>query len=490
MKIADKYILKQYLGPFILTFFIALFVLIMQWLWLYIDDLVGKGIEWYYIAELFIYASAHFVPMALPLAVLLSGLMTMGNLGENYELVAFKAAGISLMQVLRPLMAFAFLLSIFAFLFSNYILPVANLKMNTLFYDIREQKPAVDIKPGVFYNQIEGYVIKVNKKEKKQGKEILKEIMIYDHTQKQGNTTVVIADSGEMFITPDKMYAIMTLYHGCAYHEDFNPRDEDGLLPFYKRCFDENKIYFDLSEFKLNRSDEEIFKDHYQMMNLQQLQNEIDTFYLQKQKQIEDYHNQFIHLFTPPVVESENQRRKTKDTLQLALDTFLSKLTPREKLILFNALTGQIRAAENRAMVLGEIQAMTDQNIRNYTIEIHRKFTLSAACIILFFIGAPLGSIIRKGGLGVPLVVSVILFIFYHIISISGEKMAKEGVIDPALGMWLPIAVYLPLGIFFTIKATTDSSLFVIEQYILFFKNNRIFKWINKLLKTKPRLSS
>lgn len=495
LKIAYWYILRQYLGPFVLTFFIALFVLILQWLWLYIDDLVGKGIEWYYIAELFIYASAHFVPMALPLAVLLSGLMTMGNLGENYELVAFKAAGISLLKVLKPLIFFSIFLSIVAFLFSNYLLPVANLKMNTLFYDIREQKPAIDIKPHVFYGQIDGYVIRVEEKVRRGKTDLLKQVMIYDHTKKNGNTTVLIADSGIMSITPDKMNAIMTLYHGCVYYEDVEMHKENPVYPFYKRCFEENILYFDLSEFKLSRSSEDIFRDHYQMMNISQLADGIDSFTTRVEKDMDDLRQQYFrplaNVVEFPDSTTRQRMRYYRDTIIVtSFDSLFSHMPFNDQLILLNTALGKIRSASNRAMIVGDITEMNRQNIVNYTIEWHRKFTLSVACLILFFIGAPLGSIIRKGGLGVPVVVSVILFIFFHIISISGEKMAKEEVIPVAWGMWLPILVYLPLGIFFTLKATADSSLFVIENYIVWLKKLNPFDWLRNFSRKKESIRS
>lgn len=462
----------------------------MQWLWLYIDDMVGKGVETHYIIELFIYASAHFVPMALPLAILLSSLMTMGNLGEQYELVAFKAAGTSLMKVMQPLIVFVTFLSILAFLFSNYILPVANLKMNSLFYDIREKKPAVDIKPGRFYNEIDGFSIRIKEKKKKGNNEVLYGLMLYDHRSRDGNRIVTIADSGMMQITPDKLYAVMTLHSGSAYIEEPNKDPSKPTFPFYRRYFKHTQIILDLSEFKMTRTDEDLFKDNYQMLNISQLNDAMDTI----NKQFE--RKKILHLlglkesmvlYNPNYLTEYYNTDSTKknsqnDTLkyrynQLTFDKYIDTISYFDKGRIYSNAISLARTAANRTnLYIEEKSGMFNYYIQ-HEIEWHRKFTLSIACLILFFIGAPLGAIIRKGGLGMPVVMSVIFFIFFHILSISGEKMTKEIVLPSWQGMWIATVVFLPMGIFFTWKAATDSGLFSIDSYLENIK--KIFSFLN-----------
>ncbi len=492
LKTSSKFVLTSFFGPFILTFFIALFVLIMQWLWLYIDDLVGKGVEGHYIVELFIYASAHFVPMALPLAILLSSLMTLGNLGEKYELVAFKAAGASLMYVLRPLIVLVCIISVSAFLFSNYILPVANLKMNSLFYDIREKKPAVDIKPGRFYNEIEGFSIRVKEKRKKRNNEILYGLMIYDHRERNGNRLVTIADSGLMQLTPDKLYAVMTLYSGSTYVEEKDTDPSRPKYPFYQRHFEKTQLILDLSEFKMTRTDEEMFKDNYQMLTIAQLSAAMDTIQMQLWKKRKNHLSglkESMVLYNPLIWKDYY----TNDTISfsthsqsdsliynhLTFTQYLDTLSLLDQGRAYSTAISLSRTAANRINLFLEERSGNFNYYIQHEIEWHRKFTLSIACLILFFIGAPLGAIIRKGGLGMPVVMSVIFFIFYHILSITGEKMTKEAVLPSWQGMWLATLVFLPMGIFFTWMAATDSGLFSAEKYIEAIK--KVVTYLNPL---------
>jgi lipopolysaccharide export system permease protein len=268
-------VLRTYAGPLLVTFFISLFILLMQFMWVYIDDLVGKGLEWYVIGELLFWASFTFVPLALPLAILLSSLMTFGNLGEHYELVAMKSAGISLRSIMKPLVILSISISVFAFYFSNNVLPVANLKFKSLLYDIRKKKLAVNIKEGIFYNDMEDYVIRVGKKGK-DGNTIYR-VMIYNHTEGRGNTDVTVADSGLMESTPDGRYLIFTLYSGYNYQEKTGQKDSKRLNPFQRTYFRVEQRKFDLSEFELNRTNEDLFKNNYQMLNIRQLDYFIDS---------------------------------------------------------------------------------------------------------------------------------------------------------------------------------------------------------------------
>ncbi|HQO50526.1 MAG TPA: LptF/LptG family permease, partial [Bacteroidales bacterium] len=311
MKKINLYVLKSYLGPFVLTFFIALFILLMQFLWKYIDDLVGKGLEGGVLAQLLFYASATFVPLALPLAILLSSLMTFGNLGEHYELVAMKASGISVWKVMRPLVVLSVIISILAFLFSNNVLPVANLKFQSLLYDIRQQKLAFNIKPGEFYNGIDNYIIRVGEKGK-DGSTIY-DVKIYDHTDRMGNIKVTTASSGIMALSPDQKFVIFTLFDGYNYKDIITTRNFRENRPFDRSYFSEQRLKFDLTEFDLTRTQEDMFKNHYTMLNTKQLTQYIDSLNLRynerKERFTQGFYNRFQYLST---IDTANKQKKAK----------------------------------------------------------------------------------------------------------------------------------------------------------------------------------
>lgn len=467
MKKLHQLVIKSYIGPFVLTFFIALFILVMQWLWKYIDDLVGKGLEWYIVAELLFFASASLVPLALPLAVLLSSIMTFGNMGEHYELVAFKTAGISLWRIMYPLIVTSVLISIGAFYFANNVIPYSNLKMGTLLYDIRQKRPALNIKEGVFYDGIDGYVMKI--KSKSEDGQVMNDILIYDHTERQGNTKVIIAEKGRMEISKDTMIMSLTLYNGYSYKEEETPRRNESRYPHLRTSFKEDTIRFDLSAFKLTRSDESIFKDNYQMLNISQLRSSRDTLQFKLDKRRVEMANNIASGFKyfnvmqmKPVPDSA---RNDSAAPVFSADV-LANFNHNDQVKVVHTALEHARSRELYVNAALEDNFSRLKIINRHKIEWHRKFTLSFACMVLFFIGAPLGAIIRKGGLGVPVVISILLFIFYHIISITGEKFVKEGLWLAEKGMWMSSAILLPMGIFLTWKATTDSVMFNIDVYL------------------------
>ncbi len=468
MKKLTQLVLKSYLGPFILTFFISLFILVMQFLWKYIDDLVGKGLEWYIILELLTYAAATFVPLALPLAVLLSSIMTFGNLGEQYELVASKSAGVSLLKLMRPLIFTAFIISISAFYFSNNILPITNLKMGSLLYDVRQQKPALYIKEGVFYSGIEGYVLKVGSKDK--DGQNLKNIMIYDHTDGVGNRRLLIAESGKMEMTADERYLQLTLRNGKNYEE----KDSNGPInshPMLRREFKEDIIHFDLSTFQMSRTNEDLFKDHHQMLNIKQLVEAEDTIRTKMNQRTEEYRSNVVSY----LIFGRDSTLFEKTKLISGSDHHLLKgIAAQESNNILESALNSARSIKSYVESSLDDVKYRERTIVKHQIEFHRKFTLSFACFVLFFIGAPLGAIIRKGGLGMPVVVSIFFFLSFHIMSITGEKFAKEMVISPFWGMWYPTLVLLPIGAFLTFMANRDSALFDMNSYVTAFK--KIFK--------------
>ncbi len=492
----------------------------MQFLWKYIDDLVGKGIEWHIIAKLLIYMSTTFVPLALPLAILLSSLMTFGNLGENYELVAMKAAGISLRKVMMPLIILSIIISIAAYYFSNYIMPIANLKAQSLLFDVREQKPSVNIKEGIFYNEIDNYTIKIGKKDD-DGKTI-HNVMIYDHTRRNGNTNITVAESGKMEFTEDNRFLIFTLYNGNNYVDRAENRKQIATKPFQRTKFQKEYRRIDLSAFRFQKTNEELFKDHYKMLNVKQLQKSIDSVLINAETKKEEFSSlitdnyRYFSMFDENKAEPEkstaiktqqktnrDNKKASKDSttkkmflphsrerINLELDIspvqdipekvidtsaklkkpFLSNFNKEEKTRITEIALNSARNLKTNIDWTKSDYYHYLKQINKYEIEWHRKFALSFACFVLFFIGAPLGAIIRKGGLGLPVVISVLLFIVFHIISITAEKFVKEFVITPFQGMWLASAILLPVGIFLTVKATTDSAILDIEAWVKFFK--------------------
>jgi len=463
---------RSFLGPLVMTLFIAIFVLLMQWLWKYVDDLVGKGLGMSIIAQLLFWSASTMIPLALPLAILLSSIMTFGNLGEHYELVALKSSGISLQKIMAPLIVMIVAVSMLAFYFSNNVLPFANLKMGSLLFDVREQKPALSIKEGIFNHDIENYVIRVGSKDK--DGVTIGDVMIYDHTgARLGNTNLTLAEKGKMVMTADKRYLVFTLTNGTNYYERTDNARTKSNHPLQRTNFKEETQTFDLSGFTLTRTNEEFFKGGYQMMDVFQLKAAKDSlqYKLDSTKDVYRktvgsnlyYYNAFCKNDTTFV-----------DTSKALKGDLLSNFDQADKFSIVERAMNIARAIKDHVFYSNEDFKTKEKFIIRHEIEWHRKFTLSVACLVLFFIGAPLGAIIRKGGLGLPVVASVLFFVVYHVISFTFEKMVREGIVPAYIGMWVPSLVFLPIGILLTLKATSDSSLFDANAYIGFFK--RIFR--------------
>lgn len=451
-----------------MTFFIAMFILLMQFLWKYIDDLVGKGLEWNVIAELLLYASAGLVPMALPLSTLLASLMTLGNLGENNELLAMKSAGISLPRIISPLIFVTILISISAFFFSNNVLPYTNLKITTLLYSVKNQKPELAIKEGVFTNLVEGYSIKVGDKDTKTG--LMKRIMVYDHSKDEGNLVVTWADSGYMQVTSDQKHLIATLYSGYSYEEMQEGRGMRRTamrkFPARKQKFEEQVVIFQLEGFGLQRTDEDLFKNNYQVLNLKQLEESRDSLQHELKIREKNFYRNLTryNLFRNPSPFRDDVEKKF--TCKLDCDSLFNNLPTDQKRITIEKAVGNARSAKGYISSTKDEFFSKGKYIARHKIEWNRKFSLSFACFVFFFIGAPLGAIIRKGGLGMPVVVSVFFFIIYYVITLTGEKFARELIWHPAAGMWISSFILLPLGIFLSYKATTDSVIMNTDFYI------------------------
>ncbi|MBR3529293.1 MAG: LptF/LptG family permease [Bacteroidales bacterium] len=444
MKKLDRLIIKSFLGPLALTFVIAVFVLLMQFIWKYIDDIAGKGLSVGIILELLLDASATFVPMALPIAVLFASIMTMGNLGERYELIAIKSGGIPLWRTMLPMGVIVVILTGVAFLFANCVMPSAVLKYRTTLYDITRKKPALNIKPGEYYSEIDGFVIRVNDKDA-DGK-TLHDVTIFDHRNNAGMPDVVKARQGLMQTSPDERYLVFSLFDGCSYSET-NAKQGSNSQPFTRIYFAKNEMTFDLGQFAFDKTDENLFQGGYQMMNIAQLDSNIVRL---EQKLDDDCanHRRVFHLRDSlPAVGTASQ---SKDIRSL-----LGQLDPITLGRALGSASIRVERCYNEAKV--EQQIITSQNeyIRRHYIEWHRKFTLSIACIVLFLVGAPFGSVVRKGGLGLPLVASLLFFVIYYVVGMIAEKAVRESAIG-TYGMWISTLVMLPIGIYLIYRAVRN----------------------------------
>ena len=458
MKKLHIFLIKSFLPPFIASFFVAIFLFLMQFLWKYIDDLVGKGLDFIQITELLFYASARFVPAALPIAILLASVMVFGKLGEQYELMAIKSAGISFYKLLTPLISLVLILSLGSFLFSNYIMPIANLKNASMIYDIQKKKPALNIKEGIFYNEIEGFSIKINKKDN--NKNILKNIIIYDHSSGDGNNKVLIAESGKMEITSDEKFLELTLYNGHSYI-DIKDNKIKKTRPFRTIHFDEDLIRFNLESFNAMKNSEKLYKGHYAMLNNQQLEKAIDSLQLKYQ--------QSKQLFI------DNISSKYKNVI-VGDSSHTDSLSIRKNKLEYNFAINKVRTMLSVIKSNKNNLKYQQTIITKHKVEWHRKISLAFSCILFFLIGAPLGSIIRKGGFGIPVLAASLLFIFYYVINVIGEKSSKELSMQPFEGMWLANIIFFPIAIFFIYKAQNISKSFDFTQINLIFNQltNRI----------------
>lgn len=477
------FMLQSFLPLFLMTFFICLFIVLMQFLWRYIDDLVGKGLEISVICELFFYAALTMVPMALPLAILLASLMTFGNLGERFELMAIKAAGISLIRAMRPLIAFIIFIAIGAFFFQNNVMPVAQAKMYSLLISMRQKSPELEIPEGVFYDQIPGYNIFVDSKNRETG--TLYGMMIYDVSRGADldRVRIILADSGKMSITENKTHLFLKLYQGEQFENLRDQANASGNVPYRRESFTLKEILIPFDN-NFNRMDESNMRNQYVGKNMAELRHTIDSVSLIVDS-VGMKTGRDMRLYPYFSLPRFTTRIENGEPVEVPADIKVSDagIEP------FDSLVNRLPASMHRSVVSQaiskarhrkqdyEFRAYTiegeKKTIRMHQIELQKKFTLSIACLIFFFIGAPLGAIIRKGGLGTPLVISVLLFIFYYVIDNSGFKLAREGTWTVYEGIWLSTAVLLPLGIFLTIKAKNDSSILNTDAYLNFFR--RIF---------------
>ncbi|MDL2282323.1 LptF/LptG family permease [Parabacteroides sp. OttesenSCG-928-G06] len=484
------FMLQTFLPLFVMTFGICLFIVLMQFLWRFIDDLVGKGLEMSVLGEMFLYAALSLIPMALPLAILLASLMTFGNLGERLELLAMKSAGVSLIHIMRPLMVLIIGVAVGAFFFQNNAMPVIQVKLYTLLHSIRAKSPELEIPEGTFYKEISNFNLYVKEKDKKTG--LLKDMMIYDYTEGYNNARVFVADSGRLSTSVDKLFLILTMYDGESF-ENVRPRAAtrgQTAVPYRRESFKSKEV---LIEFDANfsRIDESYMQNQYVGKNLQELQTSIDSMgmRLDSINQLNAstvYSNSYRRSISQvkhsgpegeekseldfrSVVQSEAVR--TNDAYQINYDKYFAEQLASGKAAILNRAKTSIENTRSDYLYRAGTIGQEAGTLRRHKTEWHKKFTLSVACLLFFFIGAPLGAIIRKGGLGVPVIISVLLFIFYYIIDNIGFKMAREGVWTAWQGMWLSTAILAPMGIFLTYKAVNDSVILNADTYINALKN-------------------
>lgn len=489
LKKLDILIIRSFIGPFIITFFVTLFVLVMQFFWLYMDELIGKGLGIGMILELLVLMSATLVPLALPLGILLAAIMTFGNMGENFELVAIKASGISLLRFMRPLLLFIIGIASLAFLFNNTVIPVANLKALSLLYDLRNSKPTLNLRAGQFNNEIQNYSIRIGQKDK--DGHTIRDIIIYDQTGGLSNTSIVIAQKGVMIPSRDNKYLIFRLQDGWRYDQE--QRGGPGHPQTQRRLhFGQWDKVFDLSAFKLNRTNEDLFKNAYQMMNIRQLQENIDSMQRNKNRRA---NNVKVYLAPYLTILAEDDQGKAlhqklahktpADSLRSYTGSFLSMVSEKQRTHVMDLVSNNLRSSKSVLDISASDNKFQIENMLKYIVEWYRRFTLSFACILLFLIGAPLGAIIRKGGLGMPMVVAVAFFIIWYIISLVGEKLSKSGAVPPMLGMWMSAIILMPLAVMLIQQARNDSQIFSKEWYLRAW--NRIRSLITRKARVLPK---
>ena len=549
MKIVDRLLIKSFIPPFIVTFMIAMFVLVMQVLWLYIDDIAGKGLGLFIILELLGYKSLSLVPMALPLAVLISSVMVMGNMAERYELSSFKSAGVSLARIMRPMIGFGVFTVLLSFFCSNNLIPVANLKFGSRMYDIQKQKPALRLEAGIFNDDFDGYAIHIGNKPG-DGK-VIEDILIYDHTDaNKGQLSQIVASDGEMYATEDGNFFMMNLYEGHQYMEgDPSGSGNSRSYPFVRTNFKSWYKVFDLSEFNLNRTNEELFKSNRSMLTSSQLAVAIDSLEMKIRRREVGISNQFSSYFDVLELDStflnnpdeddkmaaadaeriraeaekmeakanseaekqnagstkekeekneespeNNEKKKVnrkpvksfngrpiKQVVERPLEEYESVLllfSEAERLRLVNKSKSFIRSIQAHAeSAMRSIDRLKEDKVK-HIYELHTKYSMALVCFIFVFIGAPMGAIVRKGGFGYPILISIIFFMIFIVLTIFCRKIAESFVLPAAIAAWVPCSVLFPIGVILTRKAMNDSKLVNLDQYAAFFKS--VWKRIKK----------
>ncbi len=497
--------LKSFIAPFIATFIVAIFVLILQFLWLYVDELVGKGLEAWVIIKLLFYASVQVVPLAMPISVMLSSMMAFGNMGENHELIAIKSSGISIIKVYRPLIILSALLGLLNFYFADTVVPAANLKLQTLLFDIRQRHPALNFQPGIFNYDVEGYVIRISKKNPHN--DMMYNFLIYDHKNAFANNRLITADSGTLRVTDDMKYLVADLYNGYQYEEIHEDQPDPALrkYPHREDKFSHYRVIIKLQGFQMRQTDERLFRSNYQMLSARRLRQKIDSLKIAYERRKKFYEDIILNNYMFVKGLKLYSRRDTFN--YYAAMKIWYQIPPKKLPIVTNtdslyqhmditskqeAITRALNFANRiiSQLKMAKIDLKSKQVwIAKHEIAYYRKYTFSVACFLFFFIGAPIGSIIRKGGFGFPAIASVSIFLLYYIISISGENLILQGGLKPEIGMWLSTFIFIPIGAYLVYKVATDKVItnfdYIMTKIQTFLKrafsySKRKFKKINK----------
>jgi lipopolysaccharide export system permease protein len=472
LKKIDNLLIRGFIPPFVVTFFIALFVLVMQTLWLYIDEIAGKGVGLFLMMELLGYLSVSMIPLALPIAVLISSVMVLGNLAERYELSSMKSAGVPLGRIMAPLMAVNFVIAVGSFYCSNNLIPVSNLKFRSRLYDIRKQKPTLNLEEGIFNDDFDGYAIRIGNKNKDQRH--IEDVLIIDHSDgTEGRLLEISANKGEMYVTEDERYFVMQLYDGWQYQEMEGKNDS---YPFLRTSFKEWRKVFDLSEFQINRTDERLFKSHQSMLTVGQLAVAIDSIDRSIEDRLESVrvnNERYYHFLqgdepgekdsldgSPQKGQFNRYGPKPSEQVNLerldSLRHFAQTFTNTEAISLYSkaktyarGIQGQLESASK------SILRKREARVKHY-FEMHSKFSFAVACVVFLFIGAPMGAIVRKGGFGYPMIIAILFFMAFIVLNIFSKNIAERFVIPPVPAAWLPVMVFFPVGLLLTYLAMND----------------------------------
>lgn len=480
IKRLHRYTLSGFLPVFFMTFMISNFILVMQLVWLHIDKLMGKGIEFELFLQFFWYAALSLVPMSLPLAILLASLMTFGNFGEKLELLAMKAAGISLFNIMKPLIVLMVFVSVGAFYFQDRVNPKVQLKLMTLLTSFKQKSPELSIPEGAFYSDIPGVTLYVRNKDAEN--KILKNIVIYDFSNGYENAAVTLADWATLKFTRDKEHLVFTMHNGEGFSSFTGQATGSGHVPYRRESFRKKQVVIDYDA-NMKMVDESTFSNSHLSKNISELQVIIDSVggildSLNVQTEKRFTHSYYLGRSDKPgrVLQTEKEIQKKNQTKAFYpnADSLLGSLNKETIREVIRVAEMNAENTRNELEFAGITRATETQQYRRSALEYHRKFTLSFACIIFFFIGAPLGAIIRKGGIGVSALVSVILFIVYYMIDTAGTKFARNGLWEPVSGAWLSSAILFPLGLFLTYKAVKDSVILNGDMYIMIAKT-----WLN-----------
>lgn len=469
LKKLDIFVLKSFMLLFAGTFFICLFIFMMQFLWKYVDELVGKGLELDILAQFFFLSALTLIPLSLPLAILLAALMTFGNFGERYELLSMKAAGIPLLRIMRPIAVMCLILGLTSFYFQNVIGPKAQKQLWTLLVSMKQKSPEVDIPEKVFYSDIEGYNIYVNKKDRKTG--ILKDVLIYNFSDGFENARIIWAEEGKLELTADKKHLYLHLYNGELFENLKSQNIDSKNVPYRRETFIEKHSLIDFDA-EFNMVDGNFLNRRSDIKNMNELTATIDSLTTYTDSVGRAMYNEIMASTYKDndLSKSDSIKIKEQNLTYINTDSIFRSLSSDEKLKTLSSTERRMSSISSDWSMKSFVTQDNDKNIRVHISDWHKKITLSFACVFFFFIGAPLGAIIRKGGLGMPVVISVLMFILYYIIDSGATRVAKSGEMNIILGTWMSSLVLAPLGAFLTYKSNKDSVVFNIDVYKAFFR--------------------